>query len=189
MKSLRRISVVAALCVAACCAVLLFAPGAQAQNLPTRHVRDEVKSGEAKLKGHLPATQMLKLNIALPLRNEAELDDLLQKLTDPKSSLYHQFLSVEEFTARFGPTEQDYAEVVRFAEENGLRVTGTSENRMLVNVTGTAGDIEKAFHVTMGAYRHPTEGRNFYSPDREPSPELGVKLWHIAGLDNFSIPQ
>jgi len=84
----------------------------------------------------VPAAQSLRLNIALPLRNEAGLNDLLQKLYDPKSSLFHQFLSVQEFTARFGPIEQDYDAVVRFAEENGLQVTGTTENRMLVNVTG-----------------------------------------------------
>src|SRR4030095_3156112 len=139
------------------CALLLFAAGARSeeQSMPTRHVPTEMANGQAKMLGHLPATQQLKLNIALPLRNEDELDDLLQKLYDPKSGLYHQFLSVEEFTARFGPTEQDYSEVERFAEENGLRVTGTYENRMVLNVTGSAGNIEKAFHVKMNSYKHP----------------------------------
>ena len=174
-----------------CCAALLLAAGTktQAQSMPTRHTHKEMAGGQAKMLGHLPAAQQLKLNLALPLRNEAELDDLLQKLYEPKSGLYHQFLSVEEFTARFGPTEQDYAEVARFAEENGLKVTGTYENRMVLNVTGSVGNIEKALHVKMNSYKHPTEARNFYSADREPAPELGAKLWHITGLDNFSIPQ
>ena len=175
--------------VALFCAMLFAAAKTQAQSIPTRHIHKEMAGGPAKMLGHLPAAQQLKLNIALPLRNEAELDALLQKLYDKKSGLYHQFLSVEEFTARFGPTEQDYAEVTRFAEENGLKVTGTYENRMVLNVTGSVANIEKAFHVTMNWYEHPTEKRAFYSADREPSPELGVKLWHITGLDNFSIPQ
>jgi len=187
----RTVVVLRAASVALSCAMLLFAAGArtEAQSIPTRHIHKEMANGQTKTAGRLPATQQLKLNIALPLRNEAELDDLLQKLYDPKSGLYHQFLSVEEFTARFGPTEQDYAEVARFAEENGLKVTGTFENRMVLNVTGTVGDIEKAFRVKMNSYQHPTENRRFYSADREPAPELGVKLWHITGLDNFSIPQ
>ena len=187
----RMVVVLRAASAALSCALLLFAAGArmQAQSLPTRHIHKEMANGQAKMLGRFPATQLLKLNIALPLRNEAELDDLLQKLYDPKSGLYHQFLSVEEFTARFAPTEQDYAEVARFAEENGLRVTATFENRMVLNVTGTVGDIEKAFHVKMNSYQHPTENRKFYSVDREPAPELGVKLWHITGLDNFSIPR
>jgi len=43
--------------------------------------------------------------------------------------------------------------------------------------------------VTMGVYQHPTEGRMFYAPDREPTADLAAPLWHITGLDNFSIPQ
>ncbi|HYA62661.1 MAG TPA: hypothetical protein VED66_05620, partial [Candidatus Sulfotelmatobacter sp.] len=35
---------------------------------------------------------------------------------------------------------------------------------------------------------HPTENRTFYAPDREPVPDLAVRLWHISGLDNYSIP-
>jgi kumamolisin len=50
-------------------------------------------------------------------------------------------------------------------------------------------NIEEALHVTMGVYQHPTENRTFYAPDREPTPDLSVPLWHIAGLDNYSIPQ
>ncbi|HEU0369950.1 MAG TPA: S53 family serine peptidase [Candidatus Acidoferrum sp.] len=185
------VAIVRATCVALSCAMLLFSAGtkAQEQSMPTRHIHQEMAGGQAKILGHLPETQQLKLNIALPLRNEAELDDLLRRLYDPKSGLYHQFLSVEEFTARFGPTEQDYTEAARFAEEKGLKVTGTYENRMVLNVTGSVGNIEKALHVKMNSYKHPTDNRAFYSADREPAPELGIKLWHITGLDNFSIPQ
>jgi kumamolisin len=161
---------------------------AQAQSILTRHVRQEVASGQAAFLRELPATQSLRLDIALPLRNEAELDDLLQELYDPESPSFQQFLSVQEFTERFGPTEQDYAEVIRFAEQNGLTVTGTFPNRMVLNVTGSVANIESAFQVTMASYQHRTEQRTFYSLDREPSPALSVPLWHISGLDNFSIP-
>jgi len=42
--------------------------------------------------------------------------------------------------------------------------------------------------VSMGVYQHPTEDRTFYAPDREPSVPLPFPLWHISGLDNYSIP-
>ena len=60
--------------------------------------------------------------MSLPLRNEDGLDELLQDLYDPNSPSFHQYLSVEEFAMRFGPTEADYAAVVDFAERNGLTV-------------------------------------------------------------------
>ena len=48
--------------------------------------------------------------------------------------------------------------------------------------------IETAFHVNMRTYKHPTESRNFYAPDSEPTMDLPFNLWHISGLNNYSIP-
>ena len=36
---------------------------------------------------------------------------------------YHHYLTPEQFTERFGPTEQDYQAVIAFAKANGLTVT------------------------------------------------------------------
>jgi subtilase family serine protease len=162
---------------------------AQSTPMPTRHVRQAVIKGDAVFLNRLPASDSLRLNIALPLRNESELDNLLQELYNPQSPLYGQYLTVEQFTERFGPTVEDYAAVLRFAEQNGMTVTGVTPNRMLVNVTASVANIESAFHVKMGSYQHPTEDRAFYAPDREPAVDLDVPLWHITGLDNFSIPR
>ncbi|MGD0545493.1 MAG: S53 family serine peptidase [Candidatus Acidiferrales bacterium] len=161
---------------------------AQAVPLMTRHVREAVRNGQARSVGHLPGTQTMRLVLVLPLRNQAELENFLQELYDPSSLSYRQFLTVEEFTGRFGPTPEDYDSVIHFAETNGLTVVGTSRNRLDLDVTGSVENIERALHVTMGVYQHPTENRTFYAPDREPTPFLSVQLWHIAGLENYSIP-
>ncbi|MFZ0287122.1 MAG: protease pro-enzyme activation domain-containing protein, partial [Terriglobales bacterium] len=155
----------------------------------TRHVPEAVASGRAELVGHLPATKRLSLAISLPLRNENGLDDLLDQIYDPQSSSYHRYLSVQEFTERFGPAPEDYAAVRQFAEANGLSVVDLAANHMVLDVEGTVANIEKAFQVKMGIYQHPTESRTFYSPDREPSLDLGVPVLHISGLDNFTLPQ
>jgi subtilase family serine protease len=131
----------------------------------------------------------MRLVLVLPLRDQTELDDLLRALYDPASPSYRHFLTVEEFTARFGPTQEDYDRLIDFAKANGFTVVGTSGNRVNLDVTGSVVNIEKAFHLQMGSYQHPTENRFFYAPDREPTPELDVQLWHISGLDNYSIPR
>ncbi len=59
---------------------------------------------------------------------------------------------------------------------------------MEVQVKGPVSAIEKAFHVSMMSYQHPSENRTFFAPDREPTTNLGFSLWHISGLDNYSIP-
>ena len=171
---------------------VLFAIAAQAQQ-PLQalhdHVRPAVASGQAAPVGFLPSTQRLNLAIMLPLRNQPDLTSLLGRLYDPSSPDYHQFLSVAQFREQFGPTEQDYQAVVAFAQANGLTVTDTPQNRLLVDVNGSVAQIEKAFHVKMAVYLHPKESRTFYSPDREPSLDLSVPVSHIAGLNNYSIPR
>ena len=99
------------------------------------------------------------------------------------------FLTPQQFTARFGPTVEQYDEVLRFAHDYGLEVVGGSRDRMEVQVKGTAGAVETAFHVNMVNYQHPVENRIFYSADREPTPNLSFSLWHVSGLDNYSIPK
>jgi kumamolisin len=131
----------------------------------------------------------MRLVLVLPHRNQAELDDFLKELYDPQSASYRKFLTVEEFTARFGPTQEDYDSVIRFAEANGFTVVGTSRNRMNLDVTGSVANVEKALHLAMGVYQHPTENRTFFAPDREPALDLALQLWHISGLDNYSIPK
>ncbi len=162
---------------------------AQPQSLLTRHTRSVVLNGQAPLVGHLPATESMRLVLVLPHRNQAGVESLLRELYDPSSASFRQFLTVEQFTEKFGPSQQDYDSVIRFAEANGLRVVGTSRNRMNVDVRGSVASIEKAFHVEMGVYQHPTENRTFFAPDREPTADLAVQLWHITGLDNYSIPK
>ena len=75
----------------------------------------------------------------MPLRNQTELTNLLERLYDPTSPDYHQFLSVAQFTEQFGPTEQDYQAVIDFAKANGFTVTDTPQNRLLVDVNGSVG--------------------------------------------------
>jgi subtilase family serine protease len=162
---------------------------AEPQPLLTTHVPTAVSSGVAPLVGHVPGAQRLSLAISLPLRNEAGLDQLLQHIYDPQSANYHQYLSVEEFTSRFGPSAADYAAALDFARANGLDVMDTAANRMVLDVEGTAANIENAFHIKLNLYQHPTENRTFYAPDREPTIDLAVPVLHISGLDNYSLPR
>jgi kumamolisin len=161
---------------------------AQGQSMLTRHVREATLNGQALSVGRLPATQSMHLDVVLPLRNQSELDNFLQELSDPTSGMYRRFLTVPEFTEKFGPTQQDYDAVVRFAKANGFAVVGGSRDGMDIQIVGPVSAVEKAFHVTMGTYQHPTEDRIFYAPDREPTVNLPFPLWHVSGLDNFSLP-
>ena len=141
--------------------------------------------------GNLSATNQLQLAIALPLRNQAELNALLKDIYDPASPNYRHYLTPERFANEFGPTKTDYQSLIRFAQVNHLKVTGTHVNRVVLDVTGSVADIQKAFQVQMRVYRHPWEQRTFYAPEIEPSVDANVQvpILSVSGLNNYSLPQ
>lgn len=139
-------------------------------------------------KGRLAATNELRLAIGLPLRDPAGLDDFLAQIYNPASPNFHRYLTVDEATARFGSTAGDYEAVETFARSNGLAVTATYNNRLVLDVTGPAAAVEKAFHVKLLIYRHPAEARDFYAPATEPTVDAQLPVVDIQGLSDYSRP-
>jgi kumamolisin len=162
---------------------------AQPQSLLTHHVQPVILNGQAPFVGKLPANQSMRIDIVLAVRDQAGLDRFLQDVYDPSSASYHQFLTVEQFTQKFGPSQADYDALVRFAGANGLTMTGGSRDAMDVQFKASVATIETAFHINMGLYHDANANRDFYSPDREPTIDLPFQLWHITGLDNYSVPR
>ena len=152
------------------------------------HVPQAVKNLNLQLVDREPGSKRLQLAIGLPLRNQEALNTLLEEIYDPASPYFRHYLTPEQFTELFGPTEQDYEAIIAFAKANGFTVTATHPNRVVLDVEGAVADIERTLHVTMGVYQHPEEARTFYAPDVEPSLDLAVSIVHIGGLDNFELP-
>jgi subtilase family serine protease len=162
---------------------------AQPKTLLTHHQRQETLNGRTPLVGYLPSNQTLHIQVVLQHRNEAGLQQFLKEQQDRTSPNYRRTLTVDQFTELYGPTREDYEAVKAFARQNGLEVISGSRNRMLLQVRGSVANIEKALHVSMAVYQHDTEARTFFAPDREPTPDLNVQLWHIGGLDNYATPK
>jgi hypothetical protein len=170
-------------------ASLIVTPCGRAQQLmqPLQsQVPSVITQRKAPRLGAMASSELMRLAIQLPLTNQAELRALLQRLYDPASPDYHHYLTVDEFTGRFGPSAEDYQAVVEFAQAHGFSVGQAPRNRLLVNLAGTASQVEEAFHVKMGIYQHPRENRTFFSPDREPSLNLRTPVAYIHGLNSLS---
>jgi kumamolisin len=153
------------------------------------------------LRGHVPllvmwatdigstsARETVSLALVLPLRNEAALDDLLIRLYDPDDPAYGQYLTSQEFTAQFGPTQADYDAMIVFARQNGLTVTGKHDNRLVLDVAGPAKSVETAFGVTLKQYVLP-DGRVFRAPDSDPVVPVAIagRLKSVVGLDTATV--
>jgi hypothetical protein len=162
---------------------------ASASEIPAVHSRVLPLLKTLPSVGRVPATNQLNLVIALPWRDSAGLSNLLREIYDPRSPRFHQFLTPAQVTERFGPSPQDYQALIDFARAHRLNVTALHPNRLLLDVQGSAGDIEAALHVRFNRYRHPVENRLFYAADGEPSLDFSVPVLGIRGLDNFARPQ
>ena len=140
-------------------------------------------------KGRLPATNRLALAIGLPLRNRGALDAFLREVYDPNSPKFHQYLTPTQFTEQFGPTERDYAAVMEFARTNGLTISHTHHNRMLLDVNGSVAEVERALQLRLRVYHHPTEARDFFAPDVEPTVAADLPILDISGLSDYGKPR
>ena len=174
-------------CIITATFLFAFAGEAQSRKLLSGHVpnAEAMRAPGGRLE---PATK-LDLAIGLPVRNPAQLDYFLRDLYNPSSTNFHHYVKPTEFTDRFGPTTDDYQHVIDFLKSAGLTVTQTHPGRMLVEVTGTSTDVEKAFQVRLLTYQHPSENRRFYAPDREPSVPPDIRILDISGLDNYAPPK
>jgi subtilase family serine protease len=64
--------------------------------------------------------QQLNLSVGLQLRNRQELENLLSNLYDPRSPMYHHFLTPQQFDAEFGPTADQQQQVISFLRRQGV---------------------------------------------------------------------
>jgi subtilase family serine protease len=167
-------------------AAMALAIGSLGAQTLLNHVPQAVSA--SKQLGPVAATSTLNLAIGLHLRNREELDVLVEQIADPLSANYRHYLSSSEFAERFGPTQEDYDKLIAFVRENGPAVSGTHANRMILDVTGPVGAINKALHISLTMWDHSTRGR-FFAPDRNPSMDVDVEVLDISGLDNFLVPK
>jgi len=172
------------------CILATCIPGGIARAAPHQLLSTHVPAAASpdRLVGALPPTQRLHVAVTLPMHNLTLLEGLLRDLQDPLSPSYRHYLSVEEFTRRFGPTAAEYAKLHDFARAHGLAVTAEHANRYVLDLEAPVATMEAAFNVHMRLYRHPDGTRLFFAPDREPMVDAGTPVLHISGLDNYELP-
>jgi subtilase family serine protease len=79
----------------------------------------------------------MTLSIAPSVAEKAELDALVEAQQNPKSAQYHQWLTQEEYGARFGLTEADLRQVTGWLETQGFTVKNVAPSRNLITFSGT----------------------------------------------------
>lgn len=132
---------------------------------------------------YAPPSAPLEMHLTMALRNRAELTRLLADQQDPASPDYHRWLTPDEFTARFGPTDADLARVARWLKKKGFTVTSADASTREITFTGSVAQAQTGFAVKIAATR---DGRNYANTTDPAVPaDLVPLIESIAGLDNM----
>jgi|SRR5580704_13101334 subtilase family serine protease len=132
---------------------------------------------------HPNPSAQLNTQVTLGLRNGGELDKLLRDQQNPASPRYHQWLTPGQFTARFGPSQQDLNAVVQWLDAQGFKITAASLALRYVRFSGAVADAERAFGTDIMAFGDGNAYSNITDP-AIPSRFSGV-ITTVSGLDNF----
>ncbi|GAA2793935.1 protease pro-enzyme activation domain-containing protein [Kitasatospora sp. CM 4170] len=140
-------------------------------------------------KGDVPADQQLSVAVSLKLRDTAGLDRFLASVATPGTPEYGHYLTPQQFTERFGPTQAAVDQVKAYLAAQGLTVSGVSDNRQVVDARGSAEQIAKAFGTHESAYLDPQQQRTFFANDAAASvpADLAAVVQGISGLNNHTV--
>ena len=139
--------------------------------------------------GDVADGQQISAALALKLHNQAALEKFLADVQNPASPQYHHFLSPAEFNAAFGPSPADVDKAVAFLKGAGASGIKVSGNRQAITFTGSAAQLESAFHTRLGNYHDAVSGRNFFANDAAPTVPASVSsvVGNVVGLDNHAV--
>ena len=115
---------------------------------PTLKVKPEVidLGAEANVTGR----SEIALTVALKLRNTEQIEPLLRETYTAGSGHYRQFMTPQQFNAKFGPTAATIARVTQHFEAAGFHVTQLTGTHL--SVSGTAAAIQAEFGVQLHAF-------------------------------------
>jgi hypothetical protein len=121
----------------------------------------------------LPMNRMLLVLQRSPSQ-EAALEQLLDQQQDHSSPNYHQWLTPQQFGQQFGPPDQDIQTITSWLQSHGFQVAEISNGRTVIEFSGTAGQVQQAFHTAIHKYSIPTA--------------TGTVVDHWANASDPSIP-
>jgi subtilase family serine protease len=120
-------------------------------------------------------------HMLLTLLPDAAQQEALNQLVDaqhnPESAYYHQWLTPEQYGERFGVSEADTAQVVAWLQGHGMEVEEVTAGHRSVIFSGSAAQVEAAFHTQIHSYKIGEEVHHANTKD----PEIPAALLQVVG--------
>jgi subtilase family serine protease len=138
---------------------------------------------ESTLVSNMDPNQEIVIQLSLPLSDPQGAREFVQHVSTPQDPLFHQFITVQEFAARFGANADDFAAAKAWATANGLSIQHEASARTSLTLSGTVAQLQKLFKTQLSNFKSP-KGDQFYSATVEPTipSEIVSKVRGVLGL-------
>jgi len=149
----------------------------------TAHPLARPEFDQGRISSEQPITGAVVFRL-LPAQ-QSDLDRLLRQQQDPSSPSYHNWLTPEQYAARFGMSQNDLSKVSGWLRSQGLTVTGISRGRTELYFSGSAGVVENAFRTEI--HKYVVKGEEHFANSTAlsvPQSFVDVVLG-VRGLDSF----
>jgi len=185
--------------LAAACALLALSAGAQSV---APRIQSEITSSAPTLlknslhplaqaqfdAGRVPADTKLTgitIDFSRTAAQEADLKALIAAQQSPTSPLYRQWLTPDQFAARFGMADADLARVQSWLEQQGFSVDSVARSKNAIHFTGSVRQVEQAFSTEMHYYK--VGGVQHFAPSTNLSvpAALAPAVLNVRNLDSF----
>ena len=121
--------------------------------------------------------QRMLLVLTRGSQQEATLQNLLREQQDPASTTYHQWLTPQQFGERFGAASQDVQTVSSWLQSHGFQIDRISNGRSIIEFSGTAGQVQQAFHTEI--HKYVVNGKSHWANAADP--EIPSALAGVVG--------
>jgi len=115
--------------------------------------------------GATPAAQSVTASLVLKVRHPDALEAFVAQSQEPGPA-FHKFLSLQQFTNLFAPSQSDISTITRYLKSFGITVTEVYADRLVIKATGTADAFNQAFSVDMHEFGG--HGKRFHRPRHAP---------------------
>jgi len=135
-------------------------------------------------KSSLPMERMI-LTLRRSLDKEAALNEFLTELHNPASADFHNWTTPEEFGEKFGPGPEDVNAITRWLVSHGFAVEEIAKGRSWINFSGSAAQVERAFHTSIHNYY--VNGRLHHANAQDPLIPRGLSdlVSGVVSLHDF----
>src|SRR6201996_7366602 len=128
---------------------------------------------------------LMSIRFAMTPRQNADLLHLLNAQQTPGSPEYHQWLTPAQFADRFGLSEADVQRITAWLRRAGFVVIDIPPSRTSVRFSGTAAQVQAAFHTSIHEYLLDGEVHIANATDPLLPRALQDVVQSISGLHDF----